>query len=40
MEEQDLWYMEGYGLTIVYSEAEDDIEYKYEAKSVPDSVQI
>ncbi|MEK5492844.1 hypothetical protein MKZ24_19355 [Paenibacillus sp. FSL R7-0297] len=33
MEEQDLWYMEGYSLSIVYSEAEDDIEYKYE--SVP-----
>ncbi|MBT2293399.1 hypothetical protein J7E73_30760 [Paenibacillus albidus] len=32
MEEQDLWYMEGYGLSIEYSEAEDDIEYKYEAK--------
>lgn len=33
MEEQDLWYMEGYGLSVVYSEAEDDIEYKYEAKT-------
>jgi len=33
MEEQDLWYMEGYDLTIVYSESEDDIEYKYEAES-------
>lgn len=32
MEEQDLWYMEGYGLSIVYSESEDDIEYKYQAK--------
>ncbi|NQX46326.1 hypothetical protein HQN87_13375 [Paenibacillus tritici] len=30
MEEQDLWYMEGYSLSIVYVEAEDDIEYKYE----------
>ncbi|WP_339314333.1 HesB/YadR/YfhF family protein [Paenibacillus sp. FSL R10-2734] len=40
MEEQDLWYMEGYGLTIVYSEAEDDIEYKYEPESVPDEVQV
>jgi uncharacterized protein YneR len=29
MEEQDLWYMEGYGLSVVYSEAEDDIEYRY-----------
>lgn len=29
MEEQDLWYMEGYNLSIVYSEAEDDIEYVY-----------
>ncbi|MDQ0193331.1 HesB/YadR/YfhF family protein [Paenibacillus wynnii] len=33
IEEQDLWYMEGYGLSVVYSEAEDDIEYKYEAKT-------
>lgn len=32
--------MEGYGLTIVYSEADDDIEYKYEAKSVPGGVQV
>lgn len=40
MEEQDLWYMDGYGLTIVYSEAEDDIEYKYEAQSVPGGVQV
>ena len=30
MEEQDLWYMEGHGLSVLYSEAEDDIEYKYE----------
>ncbi|WP_340023971.1 HesB/YadR/YfhF family protein [Paenibacillus sp. FSL K6-1096] len=30
MEEQDLWYLEGYNLAIVYSEAEDDIEYRYE----------
>lgn len=30
MEEQDLWYMEGYNLSIVYSQADDDIEYKYE----------
>lgn len=30
MEEQDLWYMEGYSLSIVYIDAEDDIEYKYE----------
>ncbi|WP_236330616.1 HesB/YadR/YfhF family protein [Paenibacillus auburnensis] len=29
MEEQDLWYMEGYSLSIIYVEAEDDIEYKY-----------
>jgi uncharacterized protein YneR len=30
MEEQDLWYMEGYNLSIVYSKTEDDIEYRYE----------
>lgn len=29
MEEQDLWYMDGYSLSIIYLEAEDDIEYKY-----------
>ncbi|ASA22125.1 HesB/YadR/YfhF family protein [Paenibacillus donghaensis] len=29
MEEQDLWYMEGYSLLINYSEAEDDIAYIY-----------
>lgn len=40
MEEQDLWYMEGYGLTIVYSESEDDIEYKYESKSVDGDLQV
>lgn len=39
MEEQDLWYMEGYGLTIVYSESEDDIEYKYEAESLDGDTQ-
>ncbi|WP_410510932.1 hypothetical protein PaeBR_12440 [Paenibacillus sp. BR2-3] len=39
MEEQDLWYMDGYGLSIVYSEAEDDIEYKYEAKTATSSKQ-
>jgi uncharacterized protein YneR len=39
MEEQDLWYMEGYGLTIVYSEAEDDIEYKYEPNSADTDVE-
>lgn len=33
IEEQDLWYMEGYDLAIAYHEAEDDIEYKYEAKT-------
>ncbi|MFD1774486.1 HesB/YadR/YfhF family protein [Paenibacillus rhizophilus] len=30
MEEQDLWYMDGYNLSIVYSTEEDDIEYRYE----------
>ncbi|MGN7760241.1 HesB/YadR/YfhF family protein [Paenibacillus sp. 22594] len=34
MEEQDLWYMEGYSLSIVYSEAEDDIEYVYKPEAV------
>lgn len=34
MEEQDLWYMEGYNLSIVYSLTEDDIEYKYEPLTV------
>ncbi|OKP88329.1 hypothetical protein A3844_08120 [Paenibacillus helianthi] len=34
MEEQDLWYMEGYSLAIVYSEAEDDIEYVYKPEAV------
>lgn len=33
MEEQDLWYMDGYELSVEYSEAEDDIEYKYAAKA-------
>lgn len=40
MEEQDLWYMEGYDLSIVYSESEDDIEYKYEPKRVSGEVQV
>lgn len=30
MEEQDLWYMDGYNLSIGYVESEDDIEYTYE----------
>lgn len=34
MEEQDLWYMEGYSLSIVYLDTEDDIEYKYEPVAV------
>ncbi|WNS44941.1 hypothetical protein [Paenibacillus sp. MMS20-IR301] len=29
MEEQDLWYLDGYSLSVVYVEAEDDIEYNY-----------
>ncbi|WP_042207020.1 HesB/YadR/YfhF family protein [Paenibacillus durus] len=33
MEEQDLWYMEGYGLSIIYSPEEDDIEYRYEPEA-------
>ncbi|WP_379126773.1 HesB/YadR/YfhF family protein [Paenibacillus sp. sgz500958] len=37
MEEQDLWYMDGHDLSIVYSETEDDIEYRYEALSLPGS---
>lgn len=40
MEEQDLWYMEGHDLTIVYSEAEDDIEYKYEPNSVSGEARV
>ncbi|MDT3424627.1 uncharacterized protein YneR [Paenibacillus forsythiae] len=30
IEEPDLWYMEGYGLSIIYMPEEDDIEYRYE----------
>jgi len=37
MEEQDLWYMEGHELSVVYSETDDDIEYRYEAEAVPGS---
>ncbi|CAM4494489.1 HesB/YadR/YfhF family protein [Paenibacillus typhae] len=33
MEEQDLWYMEGYSLSINYVAAEDDIEYVYQPLS-------
>ncbi|MNB72353.1 Iron-sulfur cluster biosynthesis [compost metagenome] len=29
MEEQDLWYMEGHDLSILYDKDEDDIEYRY-----------
>ncbi|NGM81041.1 hypothetical protein G5B47_01305 [Paenibacillus sp. 7124] len=29
MEEQDLWYMDGYDLSIIYSAEEDDIDYRY-----------
>lgn len=32
--------MEGYDLSIVYSESEDDIEYKYEPKPVSGEVQV
>ncbi|AIQ69265.1 HesB/YadR/YfhF family protein [Paenibacillus graminis] len=39
MEEQDLWYMEGYSLSIVYSEAEDDIEYVYEPEAAAGVLQ-
>lgn len=39
MEEQDLWYMEGYSLSIVYVEAEDDIDYQYELLPVAGGVQ-
>lgn len=39
MEEQDLWYMEGYSLSIVYSEAEDDIEYVYEPAAVAGGIK-
>ncbi|MBW4080367.1 HesB/YadR/YfhF family protein [Paenibacillus sp. S150] len=39
MEEQDLWYMEGYGLSIVYLDAEDDIEYVYEPEPVAGGVK-
>ncbi|MHA6529071.1 HesB/YadR/YfhF family protein [Paenibacillus sp. BAC0078] len=39
MEEQDLWYMEGYSLSIVYSEDEDDIEYTYEPQPVTGGVK-
>ena len=38
MEEQDLWYMEGHSLSIIYSEAEDDIEYKYNPLTVAGTV--
>ncbi|AIQ47664.1 hypothetical protein R70723_18515 [Paenibacillus sp. FSL R7-0273] len=34
MEEQDLWYMEGYSLSIVYIAGEDDIEYVYQPLTV------
>ncbi len=33
MEEQDLWYMEGYSLSVNYVAAEDDIEYVYQPLS-------
>ncbi|KAA9006634.1 hypothetical protein F4V43_05885 [Paenibacillus spiritus] len=33
LEEQDLWYMDGYNLSIVYDKAEDDIDYVYEPAS-------
>lgn len=33
MEEQDLWYMEGYSLSIIHVAAEDDIEYVYQPLS-------
>lgn len=39
MEEQDLWYMDGYSLSIEYSEAEDDIEYKYKALTATETLQ-
>ncbi|OBZ18237.1 hypothetical protein A8L34_01215 [Bacillus sp. FJAT-27264] len=39
MEEQDLWYMEGYDLAIEYYEAEDDIEYNYIAKTATTDLQ-
>ncbi|WP_151736249.1 HesB/YadR/YfhF family protein [Paenibacillus tengchongensis] len=39
MEEQDLWYMEGYSLAIEYSKAEDDIEYNYKPVAVAGGVQ-
>nr|WP_068619140.1 MULTISPECIES: HesB/YadR/YfhF family protein [Paenibacillus] len=29
MEEQDLWYLEGYDLKVTYDEALDDIAYEY-----------
>lgn len=35
MEEQDQWYMEGYDLTIRYTQEEDDIEYLYEPAGAP-----
>ncbi|MNI84422.1 Iron-sulfur cluster biosynthesis [compost metagenome] len=38
MEEQDLWYMEGYSLSIIYVEAEDDIDYRYIPLHVAGSV--
>lgn len=33
MEEHDLWYLEGYRLSVLYSADEDDIEYRYEAET-------
>ncbi|WP_237690766.1 HesB/YadR/YfhF family protein [Paenibacillus caui] len=29
MEEQDLWYLEGYDLKVVYDQETDDIRYEY-----------
>ncbi|MBP2001014.1 uncharacterized protein YneR [Paenibacillus shirakamiensis] len=29
MEEQDLWYLEGYDLQVTYDETTDDIHYEY-----------
>lgn len=39
MEEQDLWYMEGYSLSVEYVPAEDDIVYNYQPVPVAGSVQ-
>ncbi|AOZ94314.1 HesB/YadR/YfhF family protein [Paenibacillus crassostreae] len=30
LEEQDVWYLEGYDLVVKYNESEDDIDYVYE----------